>query len=208
MNIKNRFIQDIMVYSYITHKKGVHHKIDNTILKLFDNILDGMGRIDGKMFSDIIFCLTDCSFQWNYTAIEPDLFYLNNWTGPILLFAYIVDGPTIICNITKSIQDLYGKKRNWNRRAHIVEFYQEFVGYNLKLIFEDYSTNYIIETYVHTFVHVNPIFVMPPSLQNRLYLEEDATHSADSSFDGHFTDINYAKIICEIHHSVISDGTI
>ena len=66
MNLKNRFIQDIMVYSYITHKKGAHHKIDDVILKLF---VDGMGRIDGKIFSDIIFCLADCSFQWNYTAI-------------------------------------------------------------------------------------------------------------------------------------------
>ena len=67
-----------MVYSYITHKKGVHHKIDDMILKLFDNILDGMGRIDGKIFSDIIFCLTDCSFQWNYTAIDIKNFLYND----------------------------------------------------------------------------------------------------------------------------------
>ena len=31
-----------MVYSYITHKKGAHHKIDDVILKLFDSILDGI----------------------------------------------------------------------------------------------------------------------------------------------------------------------
>ena len=138
----------------------------------------------------------------------PELFYFNNWTGPRLLSARVVFSPTTFHDITKSIQELYGEKRNWNRRAHIVEFYEEFVGYNLRFTFEDYPTNYIIQTYIDTFVHVNPIYIMPPSLQNRLYLGQDTIHSVDSLFDGHFTDINYAKIICGNHHSVISDGTI
>lgn len=59
-----------MISSYITHEKGKHYKIDDNVLKLFDTLLDGTGRIDGNVFSDFFLCLMDCSLQWNYSAIE------------------------------------------------------------------------------------------------------------------------------------------
>ena len=131
---------------------------------------------------------------------QPELFYFNNWTGPVLLFAYVMDGSTIVCNITESIQELYGKKRNWHRRAHIVEFYQEFVGNNLKLVFEGYEEDTLTMS-IHTFVHINPIFMMPPSLQHCLAVGDISIFTPSPLFTGHFTDKAYANILCELQRA-------
>lgn len=141
---------------------------------------------------------------------NPDLFYVNNWTGPKLLFAYVLENKssvisepyTILADITLSTQELYGKRRNWNRRAHILEFYPEFVGHFLKLIFEGYEDDFFI-TIIHRFVHINRIFMMPPSLQEILYFDDNGLDNELYSHE--FTNQTYHRIIREIQENIYSN---
>ena len=128
---------------------------------------------------------------------QPDLFDYNNWNGPQLLFAYIRDGPTIVCDITKFIQNLYGKKRNWNRRAQILKFNPDYVGYYLELVFDIYHI-YNISTQITDLLHINPRELMSPTLQYCLAIGVHPERIESFFFHGYFTDKAYSIILREI----------
>ena len=132
----------------------------------------------------------------NINVPRPDLFHFNNWNGPEILSAYVRNGTTIICNLTENIQELYGKKRNWNRRAQIVEFYQDFIGHQLELVFFD---NFYVSMYITKFLHINHLGLMPHTLQHCLVTGNNCNAVNSFFFKGHFTDKTYSIILRDIH---------
>ena len=123
---------------------------------------------------------------------SPRTFYMNNWTGPELVCASIVDSVSscTICDISQSTLHLYGKYRNWNRRGHIVDFWPEYVEHFLKIVFRINAHDvFIYMIRIKSSTHINPASLMPPSLQYISYRNHLHNIADDST---------YSKIICEI----------
>ena len=128
----------------------------------------------------------------------PHLFDYNNWNGPKILFACIRNGPTIVRDITDFIQNLYGKKRNWNRRAQILRFDPDYVGYQLDIVYDIYHM-YNITMQIIDILHINPRGLTAPSLQYCLATGVHPERIEPFFFHGHFTDKAYSIILREIH---------
>ena len=127
----------------------------------------------------------------------PDLYHFNNCNGPKLKFACIRTGPIIVRDITATIQNLYGKKQNWNRRAQIVKFNPDYIGNQLELVFDIYHV-YTITLQINEFLHINPRGLMPPTLQNCLFMGLDPDKVNPYFRRGHFTDKAYSTFVREI----------
>ena len=166
-----------------------------------------LSKILPKEIIDIIFEyhitykeIFDNLLKKDIKIMHPEFFFLNNWTGPKLLSAFIVNGDYLedschnVTDVTKMVQHLYGKKRNWGRRCNIVEFQKEYRGSYLALNYIGHETSVML--FIGDVVVMNYILTAPNSLQRMMYCNHE--YYPSELFHGHITDFNYHKIICEI----------